>query len=272
MRGGAPEHLANERRWLACQLEERPCGSSAPAQGTTRPRANHGRLLVALLVVAASGSCASDGAIGATAPVDCKGACQFWGRCTAMGGICRATDADCHASSWCKVIGYCHAVQGDCVPISESECAQSLPCAKDGYCGFSGQYCVATSAGCDGAGNAFYGGQCHERARADDTCDADRPGCKAWGECANVNGICLAGSEAVCQASSGCTDHGRCHLLGALCRATLSADCRNSTACKTSSYCVARDGICVTGSDADCAESELCSGYGLCHFKEGKCL
>lgn len=82
----------------------------------------------------------------AASDADCQAAteaCGIMGRCQ-LGptGICLARDnSACAASSWCRELGRCEAVDGGCAAVTDAQCQAATECAtrkrcraRDGIC------------------------------------------------------------------------------------------------------------------------------------------
>lgn len=95
--------------------------------------------------------------------------------------------------------------------------------------------------------------------------------CKERGLCTNVDGTCVAGSDAHCRASDDCKERGACSAVEGRCRAANDSSCGRSLVCESSGACVAEDGACVVARDEDCARSTLCERTGRCTAKTGAC-
>ncbi len=77
-----------------------------------------------------------------------RSACKEYGRCTLVGGECKATnDSDCRQSTLCKKYGQCiyNKSRDECRSSGDSDCRQSTECKTHGECTESLGICVAGS-------------------------------------------------------------------------------------------------------------------------------
>lgn len=93
-------------------------------------------------------------------------------------------------------------------------------------------------------------------------------GCKASGNCTNINGVCQPTKDEHCAQSLICEYEGRCSFYKRDCMPTKDEHCANSSACKESGICSLTRGpvtwYCEPTKPKHCAQSEDCKFFGRC--------
>jgi hypothetical protein len=70
--------------------------------------------------------------------------CDWFGRCTAVDGECRAVhEEDCRASQECAVHASCTVRDGECAVGSDADCAKTTRCSNLGLCSAGEEKCIA---------------------------------------------------------------------------------------------------------------------------------
>lgn len=187
----------------------------------------------------------------------CRHDCERWGECHAVDGACRTLlDSECRSSRACLELGACSLVNGTCQPDDDADCRGSQLCGQAGRCfverGWDGEPgCAArTDADCAGSEACRSEGAC--RAQDGRCCNQDqwcrlRQACSEGGACTydEERGSCIATLDDDCASSSGCIEDGRCTAVAGECRVVSHADCTRSFGCREFRLCLAIDGTCV---------------------------
>ncbi len=208
-------------------------------------------------------------------------ACPGWGLCArdACGYYFARQDADCLGSNECLIWGRCTASRGYCVVANELDCRKGAVCWEvDGTCTFDARStpagdgsCVATSdADCRAVGLVLApsGSGCVQQGHTEADCAAYH-GCKSYGTCHLVNGICLPLTDQDCTQSYECINKGKCHYSEErmACVAIDDAGCAASLECKLFNRCTAYHSQCwQTAADCkgDCGGRPCSFHYGFC--------
>ena len=238
--------------------------------------------LVALLLLACGGNCA--GFVPDLAE-DCRteGKC---GRRTHATGDALVRNyvrdsADCAQSEACAVEGRCQynpdLSQEYCVALTDEDCRQSEECAELGKCAVTEHgKCRIEPTGCQRHEGCATEGNCvYPTAQRCDPGPVDcTQACRMEGACTLQDGICVATSDADCQASHFCWLGGQCLLEGDRCTVD-DASCAASSMCELNGWCEQAMG--VDGSAGDwCTDGVgvcevTCWASGRCDLVDGHC-
>ncbi len=195
---------------------------------------------------------------------------------------------DCADASVCREEGRCgfdpHIDEEACIAAEPAHCLESAECAAEGRCalGAAGA-CVTSEQGCRDSAACAEDDRCAprdegfcSRAWADAVTWCDEA-CRSEGACERDGEACRVVKADDCRASDGCRDHGRCVLdpVAGVCIAGSDADCAASTACVEglgdgTRPCTLRGARCADARSA-CERSPHCLTRGDCVPMEGTC-
>jgi hypothetical protein len=215
--------------------------------------------------------------------------------------------SDCAQSEACTLEGRCHyapdASKEFCVALTDLDCRQSQGCKDQGLCSVNERgSCRIEPTGCQRHDGCIERGECvyPTAQRCDEgpvECD---DACRMEGACTLQDGICVATSDADCEASHFCSNGGQCVLFEDRC-VTRDDSCVGSFWCENNGTCTpvradgetgdwcydgvgvcdtqcwARgacafiDGHCQTDDVADCLDSVECVVAGRCSYLNGIC-
>ena len=210
--------------------------------------------------------------------------CSRYGLCTTdvEAGHCVArTRSDCHRSTACEVFGRCAPIAGVCRSTDPEHCRESMGCEARGRCVLRHGSC-RTQADADELDALC---QAHELCDSA-TCRAtdDRSGCEfpsdaacarssvceKEGACSYSKGSCRPTTGAHCAQSTACQQHGLCELVDGRCAATRPEHCEKTAACAYGGRnCSVQDGHCgLERADPNiCALTTGCRQRGACSLR-----
>lgn len=188
---------------------------------------------------------------------------------------------DCAQSLACTVEGRCQynpdLSQEFCVALTDEDCRQSEACRTTGACAVTetGQ-CRIEPTGCQRHEGCVEGGRCvYPTAQRCDPGPVDcTQACRMEGACTLREGVCVATSDADCEASHFCWLGGQCVLAGDRCTVD-DASCAESSMCELNGWCEAA--TTVDGDPADwCTDGvgvcdTTCWADGRCELVDGHC-